>query len=137
MNHSFIKTRALIVDYVKNCNTNHCCDIHHKVVVDNVTNHKSINHSSVNNQGIFIDNMTKLNDMNHSSDVIIEFWCLTPLLTIFQLYHGHQFMWWKKSEHPQRITDHRQPTGKLYHLRLRVECTLFVICTARREHTPY
>jgi hypothetical protein len=28
-------------------------------------------------------------------------------------------------------------TGKLYHLRLRVECTLFVIYKAGREPTPY
>jgi hypothetical protein len=26
---------------------------------------------------------------------------------------------------PERTTDHGQATGKLYHLRLRVECTLF------------
>jgi hypothetical protein len=30
-----------------------------------------------------------------------------------------------------------QATGKLYHLRLRVECTLFVIYKAGREPTPY
>jgi hypothetical protein len=36
-----------------------------------------------------------------------------------------QFQWWKKPEYPERTTDHGQATGKLYHLRLRVECTLF------------
>jgi hypothetical protein len=29
---------------------------------------------------------------------------------------------------PERTTDHGQATGKLYHLRLRVECTLFCNC---------
>jgi hypothetical protein len=40
-------------------------------------------------------------------------------------------------EYPERITDHGQATGKLYHLRLRVECTLFVIYQSGREPTPY
>jgi hypothetical protein len=38
---------------------------------------------------------------------------------------------------PERTTDHGQATGKLYHLRLRVECTLFVIYKAGREPTLY
>jgi hypothetical protein len=42
-----------------------------------------------------------------------------------------------KPEYPERTTDHGQATGKLYHLRLRVECTLFVIYKAGREPTPY
>ena len=51
--------------------------------------------------------------------------CLTPLSAIFQLYHGDQFWWWKKPEYPKRTTDHEQAIGKLYRLRLLVECTLF------------
>ena len=55
-----------------------------------------------------------------------DFWlCLTPLSAIFQLYYVDQFEWWKKPEYPERTTDHGQASCKLYHLRLRVECTLF------------
>jgi hypothetical protein len=40
-------------------------------------------------------------------------------------------------EYPERTTDHGQATGKLYHLRQRIECTLFVIYKAGHEPTPY
>jgi hypothetical protein len=36
-----------------------------------------------------------------------------------------------------QYTDHGQATGNLYHLRLRVGCTLFVIYKAGLEPTPY
>ena len=63
------------------------------------------------------------------------FCVLMPLSAIFQLYHGDQFQWWKKPEYPERNTDHGQTTGKLYHLRLRVECTLFCnLQTRARTH---
>jgi hypothetical protein len=68
-------------------------------------------------------------------DWLIDFWCLSPLSAIFQLYHGDQFLWWKKPEYPERTTDHGQATGKLDHLRLRVECTLFCNLQSRaRTH---
>ena len=66
-----------------------------------------------------------------------EFWCLTPLSAIFQLYHGDQFYWWKMPEYPERTIDPGQATGKLYHLLLRAEGTLFVIYKGGREPTPY
>jgi hypothetical protein len=72
--------------------------------------------------------------LQNKYNLILIFGVLTPLSAIFQLYHGNQFQWWKKSEHPERTTDHGQATGKLDHLQLRVEC-IFICNLQSRART--
>jgi hypothetical protein len=41
-------------------------------------------------------------------------WCLMPLSTVLQLFHGGQFYLWRKSEYSEKTTDLPQVADKLY-----------------------
>ena len=45
-------------------------------------------------------------------------WCLTSLLTIFQLYRDSQFYCWRKPEYPEKTTELPQVTDELEHIML-------------------
>ena len=45
-------------------------------------------------------------------------WCLTPLSTMFQLYRGCQFYWWRKRVDPEIANDLPQATDKWYYIKL-------------------
>ena len=43
-------------------------------------------------------------------------WCLMPLSTIFHLYGGYQYYWWRKNKYPEKTIDFLQVTDKLRNL---------------------
>jgi hypothetical protein len=64
--------------------------------------------------------LSKFKKQTHKVTILFRFEYQRPVLVV------------EEAEYREKTTDHGQATSQLFHLQLRVECTVFVIYKARR-----
>jgi len=68
--------------------------------------------------------------------ISFDFLCSNATFSNISAISWQPVLMMKEAGVAERTTHHGQATGNLYHLRLRVEYTLFVIYKVGREPTP-
>jgi hypothetical protein len=68
---------------------------------------------------------------------MIDFWCFNAPFNNISAITWRPVLVVEEAEYPARTTGNEQATDKFYHMRLRVEFTLFLIYKTGREPTPY
>ena len=93
--------------------------------------------------GDILNRLTTFNLELQIYDIQRNDWLIDWLLVFNATFRNISAISWRpvlvveEAGYTERTTDHGHATGKLYHLRLRVECTLFVIYKSWHEPTPY
>ena len=68
--------------------------------------------------------------------IMLMLWRIS-ISTIYQLYRGGQFYWWRKSEYPEKTTGLPQVTDKFYHIIYCIESYHSSYNTLRYSITVY